>query len=99
LLNGDSHIYRNDNPPSATAPCITESPTGEVLCTTNLGLHPQFTGVDNFHRLVVHGSTSPLEWLKLSISEDDHEAHTTTNPNSFGPFSWTRINTGLVGAS
>jgi hypothetical protein len=99
LLNGDSHIYRNDNPLSATAPCITESPAGEVACTTNLGLHPQFTGVDNFHRLVVHGSTSPLEWLKLSISDDDHEPSATTNPNSFGPFSWTRMNTGLVGAS
>jgi hypothetical protein len=99
LLNGDSHVYRNDNPLSATAPCITESPAGEVACTTNLGLHPQFTGVDNFHRLVVHGSTSPLEWLKLSISDDDHQLDASTSPNSFGPFSWTRMNTGLVGAS
>jgi hypothetical protein len=99
LLNGDSHVYRNDNPLSATAPCITESPVGEVACTTNLGLHPQFTGVDNFHRLVVHGSTSPLEWLKLSISDDDHQPDASTSPNSFGPFSWTRMNTGLVGAS
>ena len=99
LLNGDSHTYRSDNPLSATAPCITESPAGEVACTTNLGLHLQFVGVDNFHRLVVHGSTSPLEWLKLTISDDDHEPHSSTNPNSFGPFSWTRMNTGLVGAS
>ena len=109
LLNGDSHIYRSDNPLSATAPCITESPAGEVACTTNLGLHPQFVGVENFHRLVVHGSTSPLEWLKLTISaDDDHGDHgraddsnaaSPTNPNSFGPFSWTRMNTGLVGAS
>lgn len=99
LMNGDSHVYRSDNPLSATAPCITESAAGEVACTTNLGLHPQFFGVDNFHRLVVHGSTSPLEWLKLSISDDDHEAHATATPNSFGPFSWTRMNTGLVGAS
>ena len=102
LLNGDSHIYRSDNPLSATAPCITESSTGEVACTTNLGLHPQFLGVENFHRLVVHGSTSPLEWLKLSISDDDRgkdHAVAPANPNSFGPFSWTRMNTGLVGAS
>ena len=104
LMNGDSHAYRSDNPLSATASCITESPAGEVACTTNLGLHPQFFGVDNFHRLVVHGSTSPLEWLKLTISADDHGDHQrnaapTTNPNSFGPFSWTRMNTGIVGAS
>lgn len=98
LLNGDSHIYRSDNPLSATAPCITESSAGEVACTTNLGLHQQFLGVENFHRIVVHGSISPLEWLKLSIS-DEHEHHTSANPNSFGPFSWTRMNTGLVGAS
>ena len=91
-------MYRSDNPLSATAPCVTESPAGEVACTTNLGLHPQFSGVDNFHRVVVHGSTSPLEWLKLSIS-DDPVTGASTNPNSFGPFSWTRMNTGLVGAS
>ena len=108
LMNGDSHAYRSDNPLSATAPCITESPAGEVACTTNLGLHPQFFGVANFHRLVVHGSTSPLEWLKLTISADDDNRDdgriddgnaVPTNSNSFGPFSWTRMNTYLVGAS
>ncbi len=107
LLNGDSHTYRSDNPLSATAPCVTESPAGEVACTTNLGLHPQFHDVANFHRLVVHGSTSPLEWLKLTISTDNHDdsasddrlAALPTSPNSFGPFRWTRMNTHLVGAS
>jgi hypothetical protein len=108
LLNGDSHTYRSDNPLSATAPCVTESQAGEVACTTNLGLHPQFLEVANFHRLVVHGSTSPLEWLKLTISAPDSDqaggndgrpAAVPTSPNSFGPFSWTRMNTHLVGAS
>jgi hypothetical protein len=96
LFNGDSHTYRSDNPLSATAPCVTESPAGEVACTSNLGLHPQFYEVPNFHRVVVHGSTSPLEWLKLTVNADRHAA---ASANAFGPFSWARQNTGLVGNS
>jgi hypothetical protein len=96
LLNGDSHAYRSDNPLLSTAPCVTESPTGEVPCTTNLGLHPAFDNVANFHRVVVHGSTSPLEWLKLTINEDKNAP---ASANAFGPFSWVRQNTGLVGNS
>jgi hypothetical protein len=88
LLNGDSHIYRSDNPLSATAPCIIESPAGEVACTTNLGLHPQFVGVDNFHRLVVHGSTSPRV-VKLSIVTTTANIGTSTRTLA-GP-----MNTGL----
>ena len=96
LFNGDSHRYRSDNPLSSTAPCVTESPSGEVACTSNLGLHPQFYEVPNFHRVVVHGSTSPLEWLKLTVNED---RHAPASSNAFGPFSWARQNTGLVGNS
>jgi hypothetical protein len=96
LLNGDSHTYRSDNPLSSTAPCLTDSAAGEVACTTNLGLHPSFYEVPNFHRVVVHGSTSPLEWLKLTINEDKNAP---ASANAFGPFSWTRQNTGLVGNS
>ncbi len=95
LLNGDSHRYRSDNPLSSTAPCVVESPTGEVPCTDNLGLHPGYE-VANFHRVVVHGSTSPLEWLKLSV---DPERSAANGASAFGPFRWTRQATGLVGAS
>jgi hypothetical protein len=95
LFNGDSHKYRSDNPYSASTPCLTESATGEVACTENLGLHPGYV-VPNFHRVVVHGSTSPLEWLKLTI---DTEHKPVAGVNTFGPFSWSRQNTGLVGAS
>lgn len=41
----------------------------------------------NFHRIVVHGETQPMEWLKLRI---DPTAHAASGPNAFGPFSWTR---------
>jgi hypothetical protein len=69
---------------------------GEVACTGNLGLHPQFYEVPNFHRVVVHGTTSPLEWLKLTVNAD---WHAPASSNGFGPFSWARQNTGLVGNS
>jgi hypothetical protein len=44
--------------------------------------------VPNFHRVVVHGSTFPLEWLRLTIDPRANNAPTTS---SFGPFSWERI--------
>lgn len=95
LINGDSHRYRSDNPYSTDVPCMTESAAGEVACTDNLGLHPGYR-VPNFHRIVVHGSTSPLEWVKLKV---DEHANASAGSNAFGPFSWTRVNTGLVGLS
>ncbi len=73
LLNGDSHVYKSDNPLAASDPLNS--------------LHPGHD-VANFHRVVVHGSTVPLEYLRLTIDT------TTTNPTtdtSFGPFSWERV--------
>ena len=49
-------------------------------------MHPGYD-VPNFHRVVVHGSTLPLEWLKLTV---DPSAHAANGPDAFGPFSWTR---------
>jgi hypothetical protein len=82
MLNGDSHVYRSDNPLSSTASCTWELATA---CTSVSFMHPGYE-VANFHRIVVHGSTFPLEWLKLNIDPG-------TNGNSatvFGPFSWAR---------
>jgi hypothetical protein len=53
MLNGDSHVFQSGNPLSSTSPLFK--------------YHPQKTGVPNFTRIVVHGSTLPLEWLKLTI--------------------------------
>jgi len=87
LVNGDSHLYRSDNPLSATAPCTTEAAGGgEVACDSEAFVHPGYD-VPNFHRIVVHGSTFPLEWLKLTIAE----ANLPSGPNAFGPFSWQRV--------
>jgi hypothetical protein len=69
LFNGDSHVYRSDNPLSASDPLNA--------------LHPGYD-VQNFHRVVVHGSTFPLEWLRLSIDPNA----SGSSPNAFGPFSW-----------
>jgi hypothetical protein len=94
LFNGDSHLYRSDNPLSPTAPCTgeTDPATGMSVCAhdpnnTAWSEHPYYD-VPNFHRVVVHGSTQPLEWLKLTI---DPDAHYKTTATTFGPFAWQRM--------
>jgi len=87
MFNGDSHVYRSDNPLSASAPCTTEGSGGEVACASDYPNHPGYD-VPNFHRVVVHGSTFPLEWLKVTIDED---TNAPAGANAFGPFSWQRI--------
>ena len=82
MLNGDSHVYRSDNPLSSIAPCTWELTSP---CTSVASIHPGYE-VANFHRIVVHGSTFPLEWLKLTIDPGANGNSTT----SFGPFSWAR---------
>jgi hypothetical protein len=71
MFNGDSHVYRSDNPLAASDPLNY--------------IHPGYD-VANFHRVVVHGSTFPLEWLKLTT---DPRAQHPAGPSAFGPFSWT----------
>lgn len=44
--------------------------------------------VSNFHRVIVHGETAPLEWLKLHI---DPTKNAPSGPDAFGPFSWKRV--------
>jgi hypothetical protein len=73
LLNGDSHVYLSDNPLSADDPLSYMQPGYDV---------------PNFHRIVVHGSTFPLEWLKLVV---DPSANAPNGDNAFGPFSWTEM--------
>jgi hypothetical protein len=89
LLEGDSHTYRSDNPFVSRAPCTTESGDATVACANDAWAN--HAGMDlnvpNVHRVVVHGSTFPLEWLKLTI---DPRASHPTSATSFGPFSWTR---------
>jgi hypothetical protein len=48
--------------------------------------HPSYD-VANFHRVTVHGSTIPLEYLDLTVTPGGHAA---TNATSFGPFTWSR---------
>jgi hypothetical protein len=72
LFNGDSHEFLSDNPLSTASPLNY--------------LHPG-PDVPNFHRIVVHGSTEPLEWLRLTVTP----GAVGMGPDSFGPFSWQRI--------
>ena len=97
LFEGDSHHYRSDNPLKAGQPCVFESGAGDVPCNSLAegadftrdawNNHPSYD-VSNFHRVVVHGSTDPLEWLRLTIRPGTNAATTAT---SFGPFSWERV--------
>ena len=89
LINGDSHIYRSDNPLMPGAPCVTESGAATQACDDDAYQHqPHGYHVGNFHRIVVHGGTLPLEWLRLTIRPGVNAADT---PTTFGPFSWQRV--------
>lgn len=83
MINGDSHVYRSENPLSPTASCTWEL---AAPCVSVASMHPGYD-VANFHRIVVHGSTTPLEWLKLTV---DATSTLGEGPTSFGPFSWAR---------
>ena len=85
MLNGDSHVYRSDNPMSPTATCVLD---GATTCASDYNIHPAI-GVDlpNFHRVVVHGSTAPLEYLKLTV---DSSKNAPNGDSAFGPFAWAR---------
>ena len=92
LFNGDSHVYRSDNPMVQGALCVAEPSSGAaaVACadddwTHHAGLN---LNVPNFHRVVVHGSTFPLEWLDLHINP---RANAPAGTDAFGPFSWARM--------
>jgi hypothetical protein len=101
LFNGETHLYRSENPLVAGATCITEPVAGGAAapCTrtsvaaacSNVDPYLNQAGgynVPNFHRVTVHGSTMPSEWLKLGIDPDANAANGT---DSFGPFNWKRI--------
>jgi hypothetical protein len=91
-LNGDSHIYRSDNPLQQSSTCDTEIDP----CSKDAWLQHPYYYVPNFHRIVVHGSTFPMEWLKLSIDPRAAWENAST-PTSWGPFSWQReTQTGLT---
>jgi hypothetical protein len=97
LFEGDSHHYRSDNPLAAGAPCVFEDGAGVVDCSSipesadftqdAWNNHPHYN-VSTFHRVVVHGSTEPLEWLRLTIVPGTTAPATAT---TFGPFSWERV--------
>lgn len=105
LLNGDSHKFRVDNPLKANQPCYTEPFAGGVgieactnsnIVTTSYPLDPYNNNqvgsnysASNFRRIVVHGSTSPMEYLKLTV--DPSKSVTTDSATAFGPFSWSRV--------
>jgi hypothetical protein len=90
-INGDSHLYRSDNPLQQGSTCYGEATSGAPVtaCAADAWNQHPYYDVPNFHRIVVHGSTFPMEWLKLTI---DPRAAWENAPTatSWGPFSWQR---------
>lgn len=92
LFNGDSHVYRSDNPLVKGAACLAEPSPGAaaVACADDAYANqPNGYNVPNFHRVTVHGSTTPLEWLKLGV--DPGASLDRRGDQVFGPFSWQRV--------
>jgi hypothetical protein len=100
LFNGDSHVFRSDNPLQPGSPCAIEPSSGAAAVACSVSSVPSTYGnvdpylnqpngynVPNFRRITVHGSTFPFEFLKLAI---DPAANAANGTNAFGPFSWTR---------
>lgn len=91
LINGDSPVYRSDNPMVIGSACTTE---GGSCSDDAFTTHPQLEtyvgplNLTNFHRLVVHGNTFPLEYLRLKV---DPNANYAVTDHTFGPFSWERV--------
>jgi hypothetical protein len=83
LFNGDSHVYRSDNPLQQGSDCIGDN---GVCGYDDWNSHPTYD-VPDFHRVTVHGSTIPLEYLRLTVTPG---GHTPTTATSFGPFTWSR---------
>lgn len=95
LFNGDSHLYRSDNPLLKGAPCVSEAASGAPLtacATDDYNSQPNGYNVSNFHRIVVHGSTTPMEYLKLAVNPGTNAPH---GNDAFGPFSWKRVQPAL----
>ncbi len=92
LINGDSHKFRSDNPLLDGAPCVIESGggTATAACTDdNYDNHPYYAGgVTNFHRLVVHGSVFPMEYIRLTV---DPRKNYPASATAIGPLSWERV--------
>jgi hypothetical protein len=87
LFEGDSHVYRSDDPLQQASSCAGDA----GVCAYDAWLsHPSYD-VPNLHRVVVHGSTFPLEYLRLTVTPGARAATTST---SFGPFSWERVPVG-----
>jgi hypothetical protein len=92
LFTGDSHLFRSDNPLTPKAPCVGEATSGAPVAPCAKDGWAQhandYGSPSNFHRVVVHGSTFPLEFLKLTINP---RAHAAAGAWAIGPFSWQRM--------
>jgi hypothetical protein len=92
VINGDSHVYRSDNPLKQAQPCVIEDGAAVDVdeCSDDAWANHSAKNYDvsNFHRLVVHGSTFPLEYVRMTV---DPSVNNAAGADAFGPFSWERV--------
>lgn len=88
-------VTKDDTAQTLATPAFIDDVNADPDVSTDAGVcwydawrsHPSYD-VSNFHRVIVHGSTFPLEWLKLTVTPG---AHAPTTSTSFGPFTWQRM--------
>eukprot|EP00899_Mesostigma_viride_P023019 jgi/Mesvir1/3901/Mv19847-RA.1 len=82
-IHGDSKVYKSDNPfangPGAN-PYLVQNTEFETL-----------EPVKNFHRVIIHGGTLPLEYLRVTANADAYYGYGSgPDATQFGPFTWSR---------
>ena len=103
VVNGDTHLYQSDNPLMPNQACVHENAksstqvydattpfTAATPCSFDpYVLNPVGTSynVPNFHRIIVHGQTTPMEWTKFTF---DPTKNAPNGVDAYGPFSWAR---------
>jgi len=94
LVNGDTHLFQSDNPLMVNQTCVKEDLSAPGAEAGPCGFDPYSRNaegttynVKNFHRVVVHGQTLPMEWTKLTV---DPAGKAANSSYAYGPFSWER---------
>eukprot|EP00798_Chlamydomonas_sp_ICE-L_P019141 gene19141-25749_t len=84
LVNGDSHEYTIDNPFKRFGANFT---TDATTVASTVPVLP----IDNFCRIIVHGSALPINFLKMTVGPDTGDYACNADSSSFGPFKWETV--------
>ena len=106
LINGDSHVYRHDNPLAGNQPCYTESLEKDGMveaCTASNQSKHSYPNLDPFDNNPQAPMTTVMNLRRivvhgerlpleyLKIDVDYSRTARGVGEDFFGPFSWTRL--------